>query len=463
MLLGPGTRFADREQKGTSGTLFDEPPWLDTSRSKRAVRIYTLAKRTVIKHYPSESKEPTLTQENYEGQPTLWADDYDAESDLKLSNGHQAVVTGTDWTVETILSQMRRGNFDLSPKFQRRDAWDAVRKSRFIESLILQLPVPQIVLAEKADSRGQYIVLDGKQRLLAIQQFATNSSLDPGGNEFRLLKLSDLDMRPDLVSMSLSDLEESVEFLDDLNSFLNQTIRTVVVRSWPDDDFLNLIFLRLNTGSVGLSPQELRQALAPGPFTEFLDDYASNSEPMKRALNLQRPDFRMRDVEIALRFFAFDFLLSSYQGNLKKFLDDATKQLNATWPQRSDEIARSADSLDAAIECTLNIFGKNAFRRWANSEYQRNFNRAVFDTMTYFFKLPTVRSLAMEHRIEVQRAFEELNDSNVEFVNSIQTTTKTLGATRTRLKAWGDILEKTLGTAIPELRNVESLGEKSRR
>lgn len=113
-----------------------------------------------------------MTQESSEEQQSQWGDDYDFESDLRPTRGHQAVVTGTDWTVETVLSQMRRGNFDLSPKFQRRDAWDAKRKSRFIESLILQLPVPQIVLAEKKNAKGQYIVLDGKQRLLALRQFA---------------------------------------------------------------------------------------------------------------------------------------------------------------------------------------------------------------------------------------------------------------------------------------------------
>ncbi|BCW53644.1 hypothetical protein StoSoilB19_10180 [Arthrobacter sp. StoSoilB19] len=403
-----------------------------------------------------------MSEETYEESQPLWGDAYDAESDLKLAQGHQAVVTGTDWTVETILSQMRRGNFDLSPKFQRRDAWDAVRKSRFIESLILQLPVPQIVLAEKANARGQYIVLDGKQRLLAIQQFASSSSLDSGMEEFRPLRLTGLDIRPELKSMSLANLEESVQFLDDLNSFLNQTIRTVVVRSWPDEDFLNLIFLRLNTGSVGLSPQELRQALAPGPFTEFLDAYASNSRPLKKALNIQRPDFRMRDVEIALRFFAFDFFLENYQGNLKRFLDDTTLQLNIEWPRSKDDVEKSAKSLDAAIGCTLEIFGSNAFRRWTTDGYQRNFNRAVFDTMTYYFKSTDVRERALAKPSAVERAFQNLNTSDADFNNSIQTTTKTLTATLTRLQKWGHTLEQTLDIALPALDDVEQLMEKHR-
>src|SRR5947209_7589571 len=82
-----------------------------------------------------------------------------------------AVVNGTDWTTETIVSQLRRGNIQLNPRFQRRDAWKLDRKSRFIESLIVGLPIPQIVLAESKQERGKFIVLDGKQRLLAILQF----------------------------------------------------------------------------------------------------------------------------------------------------------------------------------------------------------------------------------------------------------------------------------------------------
>lgn len=287
--------------------------------------------------------------------------------------------------------------------------------------------------------------------------------MDPNDADFRTLKLAGLDMRPELTKMSLEDLEKSAEFLDDLNSFLNQTIRTVVVRSWPDDDFLNLVFLRLNTGSVGLSPQELRQALAPGPFTEFLDEYASSSPQIKKALNLQRPDFRMRDVEIALRFFAFDFLLDRYQGNLKKFLDDATASLNREWDTHADRVEESAESLDNAISCTIDIFGKNAFRRWTGDEYNRTFNRAVFDVMTYYFKDETVRSLAVSQREGVETAFKDLNESSSSFVNSIQTTTKTLEATRNRLEAWGTQLESCIGVRIPALDGVKALGIKTTR
>jgi Protein of unknown function DUF262 len=99
------------------------------------------------------------------------ADEQDVSEQL-APGSVAAVVTGTDWTTETVVSQLKRGNIQLDPRFQRRDAWKRDRKSRFIESLIVGLPIPQIVLAESKRERGRFIVLDGKQRLLSILQGA---------------------------------------------------------------------------------------------------------------------------------------------------------------------------------------------------------------------------------------------------------------------------------------------------
>ena len=76
-----------------------------------------------------------------------------------------------DWTVETIYNQIEQGNIDLNPRFQRRNAWSDDKRSRLIESLILKLPVPEVVLAESHTEKNKYLVLDGKQRLLTIAGF----------------------------------------------------------------------------------------------------------------------------------------------------------------------------------------------------------------------------------------------------------------------------------------------------
>ncbi|MBO0652170.1 DUF262 domain-containing protein [Streptomyces triculaminicus] len=382
-------------------------------------------------------------------------DDADGEensdpSEVRSDDAMRAVVTDTDWTTETILSQLRRGNIQLNPRFQRRDAWNKARKSRFVESLILGLPIPQIVLAEDKERRGKFIVLDGKQRLLAISQFASGSSFGSSSGEagFRKFGLSGLEVRDDLSRMTLDKLESDPERVDDLNAFLNQTIRTVVVRSWPNEDFLNLVFLRLNTGSVSLSPQELRQALHPGEFTDYLDDAASSSVWLQKAFRIDRPDFRMRDVEVLLRFYAFHFRLSHYSGNLKKFLDETVQKLNTIWASDPTQIKDAAGECDRAIEMTFDIFGSDSFHRWSEGGYEGRFNRAVFDIMTYYFSRPEVRDALPANRASVKRAFEELCARDTKFVESIQTTTKTPEATHRRLAAWGLVLRDELGVPV---------------
>lgn len=72
----------------------------------------------------------------------------DLDTSLGVDRFRDAVLYGTDWTVRTLLHQIEQGNIDLSPDFQRRDAWSLRNKSRFIESVALQLPIPQIVLAD---------------------------------------------------------------------------------------------------------------------------------------------------------------------------------------------------------------------------------------------------------------------------------------------------------------------------
>jgi hypothetical protein len=375
-----------------------------------------------------------------EGDPSA-----ENEDDFALGQEavERAVVTGTDWTVGTILDQLRRGNIQLNPRFQRRDAWRPERKSQFIESLFLGLPVPQIVLAELPDRPGKFLVIDGKQRLLTLRQFAATEE-----DTFNPLELSHLKLRPDLNGTTLAQLSEAAGHEDDLAAFENQTIRTVVVRAWPDEAFLYRVFYRLNSGSVPLSPQELRQALHPGPFLDFAFERSEESEPIQRVLGIDAPDFRMRDVELLIRFFAFADFLPDYGGNLKAFLDLTAERLNAEWGTRETEIVEQADQCDRAITATYEVFEEHAFRRWAGS-WQRPFNRAVFDVMTFYFRDPQVARAAINRRAEVVEAFRHASEEDEHFDEALQSTTKTITNTCRRLEAWGRRLESVLGVALP--------------
>lgn len=373
----------------------------------------------------------------------------DQPDEVSVENLHNAVVTATDWTTETVLSQLQRGNILLSPRFQRRDAWDISRKSRFLESLFLGLPVPQIVLAEVQGQRGRFLVLDGKQRLLSLMQFTGQAEAGP--NNFNLRGLS---VRQDLNGKTYECLSDAPEFIDDIDSLMNQTIRTVVIRNWPSNDFLYLVFVRLNTGSVQLSPQELRQALYPGPFVDFVDDQAIESTELRTLLRKPEPDFRMRDTELLLRHLAFQHYLHLYSGNLKQFLDDACGAFNDNWIAMEGTLSDDVIEFESAISLGMELFTERHFcRKWAPSGYQGQFNRAIFDVLSFYFADVRIREAARLNGEAIVAGFKTLCTESQEFVNAITSTTKSIEATFTRFRLWAETLRSIIGDVVtlPEL------------
>lgn len=354
----------------------------------------------------------------------------------------QSVIWGTDWTAETINNQLTRGNIDLFPKFQRRDAWSNKAKSKFIESIILGLPIPQIILAEKKGQRGKYIVIDGKQRLLTIRRFFSQKTDD----EFKPLRLVGLEILTNLNGKTYKKLKEDAEFIDELNQLENQSIRTTIIKNWPNESFLFTVFLRLNTGSIKLSPQELRQALHPGPFIDFADEFSIESAAIKNMLNLKKPDYRMRDVEIVIRFFANKYFLKVYEGNLKKAFDNTVKILNEKWDTDQEKIKKDAENLNKAIEFTIELFGgpRHAFSKWVGNSFQNNFNRAIFDIMVYFFSEEKILQEAKDKQHVILDAFKYLCVSDEAFLSSFEHTTKSMDNTFKRLTTWGLTLANIL-------------------
>ncbi len=361
------------------------------------------------------------------------------------------VVAGTDWTTATIVDQLVRENIQLNPRFQRRDAWNILRKSRFIESIILGFPIPQIVLASNEKERGKFIVLDGKQRLLTILQFYGRS--ETKNNSFAL---KGLEFRSDLNGCKHEDLENNSLFKSVLDALDNQTIRTTLIRNWHTENFLYKIFLRLNVESTPLSPQELRQALHPGDFINFLDDQSVKSQALRKIFKSKTPDFRMRDVELLLRYVAFHYFLSEYRGNLKAFLDMTCKELNKNWKKRASDIQDTVSQFENAVQTSINIFGeKNVSRLWLSSSntYRSQFNRAILDVMVFYFSDERIRQAAEQNKAAVEDAFKKLCSSNSSFREAIEGTTKNIRETHTRLSLWGRALLDVLDVEfnVPEL------------
>jgi hypothetical protein len=372
-------------------------------------------------------------------------DQQEDESDLpkdKMGDPSESVLFNTDWTVSTIIQQIERENIKLDPDFQRRSAWDSKRRSHLIESLIIGLPIPNIVLAESKGARGQFMVIDGKQRLSTLYDFISIKS----DSSFALRSLT---IRDDLNGINYTTLQ--ADFPDDANFLENAPIRTVVIRNWPTEYFLYVIFDRLNSGSLPLSPQELRRALQPGPFLNRLDKYLLDSGAAKKALGLTIPDRRMRDTELVLRYVAFENSYPNYDGDFKEFLDEPVRYFNSEWETRKISLDEILSGLDIALTTSAAIFDPaEIFRKWNGQNFERRMNRAVFDAVTRYFSDPNIAELAQSRRQQIVSELKRLCVEDSDFKRSIEQTTKTPLAVRTRLGTWGKNLGKILDRRFDE-------------
>jgi hypothetical protein len=167
-------------------------------------------------------------------------------------------------------------------------------------------------------------------------------------------------------------------------------------------------------------------------------------------LGLSSPDFRMRDVELLIRFLAFRFRAQFYRGNLKLFLDDTCDYFNKNWGVLEKRVVAECAQFEQAILTATQVFGeKKAFRKYTKGSYQSRLNRAVFDVMSYAFAEPTVRKQLKNgaKSAKLRLAFEILCE-DPRFRKSIESTTKSLDATKTRFHRFLAAVTKTTGQSV---------------
>ena len=387
-------------------------------------------------------------EETIYSEETEFTDEEFESNGIKKEDLREIVVFASDWTTETVVSQLKRKSIDINPVFQRRDAWDIRKKSKYIESLILGLPIPQIVLAEI--TKGVCSVLDGKQRLLTLLQFFGLSE-----DNRKKFKLKGCDLRPDLDGKTIDDFENDSNLSDLYNSLLNQTIRSVIIRNCKNPRILELIFIRLNTGSVQLSPHELRLARIPGDFMTYIDSQSYENVPLHFLLGCKGADFRMRDAELLTRFFAFKYRLNKYSGELSNFLDDSSQYFNDNWEDMKGEIETSITDFTSGCEFLISIFNGNACRKWNKDHYEKRFNRAIFDAFIYYFSDNKIISLLKGKENEIENAYKELCSSSDVFLESVGVSTKKVISVFNRIYIIGKMLNDKfdLSISLPSLNN----------
>lgn len=256
-----------------------------------------VAEEIVDTEEPVDDLDETLEVTPYVYSITAYGADYPVDSLVKRIDSGDIVIPRFNWSAD-------EGSEIVS--FQREYVWPRPKSDRFVESLLLGLPVPGIFLVREPS--GRLLVLDGHQRLITLKCFY-DGVIDR--QEYRLTGVEER-----FRDKRYRDLDaEDRRRLDD--SIIHAT---VVRQDEPTEDqsSVYMIFERLNTGGVNLQPQEIRVALYHGEFVRVLKEL--NDHSAWRRLYGKRSR-RLKDMEMILRFFAFHYDAAAYRSPMKEFLN----------------------------------------------------------------------------------------------------------------------------------------------
>ena len=251
-------------------------------------------------------------------------------------------IAENPFSVYEYLRQLNKGKINVNPEFQRNKVWNKEKQSIFIESILLNFPLPPIYLNETKES--SYIVIDGLQRSTALQEYYSD--------EFELFGLEAL---PKYNGKKFSDLPESLQ-----SKFENKKLAIYVLKPSTPMVVIYDLFNRINTGGTQLNRQEVRNCIFIGKSTVLLKELASE-EYFKKAIDYGVGSKRMKDREVVLRYLAFrwfDYKIE-YTGDMSDFLESAMKRINKL---SDDKIQKIKDDFKRVMQIAFKIWERNNFR-----------------------------------------------------------------------------------------------------
>jgi uncharacterized protein DUF262 len=319
-----------------------------------------------------------------------------------------------------VISLLRKKNQSkiLVPEFQRNQVWKQQQKSRFIESLILNIPVPPFYISQ--DLEGIMIVIDGLQRSTAIFEFLADS--------YHLVGLEAL---PHLNGKSYTDLDTEIRARIEDRELLLYILKPSVPMSVVYD-----IFYRINSNGTPLNRQEIRNCIYIGNSTRLLDKL-SNSEVFKNAINKGIPALRMKDREAILRFIAFSNpnALEEYKSDMDDYLGKIMRRLNR---MTEADILVLENRFSRVMRLTYDFFGENIFRLPTENSKGR-INIALMEAIMVFFERTPDDILQMSRNVILDKYYNVLlRDS--EFRDSIRNSTNSEKNVKTRFRKVFQIL-----------------------
>lgn len=253
----------------------------------------------------------------------------------------------TEYSVELLASKMRNGDFQIPP-YQREDTWEPQRKSRFIESLLMGLPIPFLFFWE-SPATGKLEIVDGSQRLRTIDQFVLGD-----------LALGDLDELTQLEGFRFRDLPESRQ-----RKIKNRSIRGIVLNEHADEQARFDLFDRINTGSKVANKAEVRRGALVGPFLDLVIALAEDPDFAAIApVSATQGKLRERE-ELVTRFFAYGDGLDGYHDRVSPFLFAYAKKMNETFATHPKAIEEYRQRFTKTMAFVSRVF-PFGFRRIPN-------------------------------------------------------------------------------------------------
>jgi len=361
------------------------------------------------------------------------------------SNERKIYTELGDPEIDSLHGKYKRGKLIVQPDFQRQYVWDKTKASRLIESSLLGIPIPMIYISQQQDNK-EYVI-DGQQRLTSFFSFIDNR-FPPDDSEF---KLTGLKVFRELNGKKYSGLSDELQ--DAIRYF---TVRTITFKKDSDQNLKFEIFERLNTGSVSLNDQELRNCIYRGGFNVLLKDLSQEPD-FTFLLGLKQPDKRMKDIELVLRFAAFyHATYLKYKPPMKNFLNAEAEKYQSISKSDEQEIRTAFKNTCQVIR---SMFGKNAFKRFHKGTEKnpagywepKKFNASLYDILIYTFARED-KNVVYQNLDSIREAFIHLMTDNQDFIDSIELSTSSVQAVTKRFDIWRLTLQDIIGIGKREPR-----------
>ncbi|MEY8200165.1 MAG: DUF262 domain-containing protein [Colwellia sp.] len=292
--------------------------------------------------------------------------------------------------MDSLIRRLKQETIHLSPAFQRNEVWDATRKSRLIESLMLHIPLPMFYVA--ADEEGRWEVVDGLQRLSTIRDFMIG---DKDGVPLKLKNLEFLGEKYDGKTFKWIESEPTTQKL--ANDIFETEMRFTVINPGTPEAVKRNIFKRINTGGMPLTGQEIRHALYEGQSSVLLAKLVE-SAAFIRIMGKKVNDTRMGARELILRFVSFLVIdRESYKGGMDTWLSNAMRVINCmpgldakklqkiylkeTIPKINiDHVSEIKERFELAMCRAEKVFDGHAFRKSLPKESRKSpINKSLFE------------------------------------------------------------------------------------